>query len=162
MKNNRGFSLIELVVVIGLIAILSGVVTINFNSWQKKYAIEGQVKEMLIDLTDARMRAIATKQQHTVFLNPTSYTFQRYSSESDTVGTQIFSKTLKYPMQNFSSCTYSAFSDTPVVIDASGYTSSRMTIAVGIGLSDPAYNCLALSTARVNMGKINGNNCEFK
>jgi prepilin-type N-terminal cleavage/methylation domain-containing protein len=162
MKNNSGFSLVELIVVIGLITIVLSTVTINFSSWQKKYAIEGQVKEMLADLTEVRMRAIATKQQHKVFLNPTAYTFQRYSSESDTVGKQVFSKPFKYPIQQFSSGTYSAFSNTPVVIDASGYTTSWMTIAVGIGLSDPAYNCLVLSTARVNMGKINGNNCEFK
>ena len=162
MKNSNGFSLMELLIVMVVITIIVAISTINFTSWQKKYAIEAQVKEMLTDLSDVRMRAIATKQQHIVLLNPTSYTFRRYSSEFDTTGTEVFNKSLKYPIQKFASGTYTAFGNTSMTIDANGYTTGWMTIAVGVGLGDPAYNCLAISWARVNMGKINGNNCVFK
>lgn len=152
----------ELLIVMVVITIIVAISTINFNSWQKKYAIEAQVKEMLTDLSDVRMRAITTKQQHIVLLNPTSYSIRRYSDEFDTTGTEVLNKTLQYPIQQFSSGAYTAFSNTPVTIDVNGYTTDWMTIAVGVGLSDPAFNCLAISWARVNMGKINGNNCVFK
>ena len=98
--NKRGFSIVELVLVIAIIGILAGIVSINFATWQQKYQIEGQVKEMLADLTSVRMMAIQTKKEHRVFLNPLSYTFRRYSSESDpkTIagGVQVLNKPLKY------------------------------------------------------------------
>jgi type IV fimbrial biogenesis protein FimT len=160
--NNRGFSLTELIVVILLITIMLVVATLNFNDWQKKYNIEGQVKEMLVDLTDVRTRAIATKQQHRVILNPTSYTFVRYSSEFDVAGTQVFSKSVKYPIQQFSSGAYSTLNNLTLTFDDRGYTSSLVTLAVGAGLGNPAYNCIGIHYARVNMGRINGNTCEYQ
>ncbi|QOX79207.1 prepilin-type N-terminal cleavage/methylation domain-containing protein [Trichlorobacter lovleyi] len=160
--SNRGFSLTELIVVIALISIMLAVVTLNFNDWQVKYNIEAQVKEMLTDLTDVRSRAISTKQQHRVILNPTSYTFRRYSSEFDAAGTEVFRRPLKYQIQQFSTGTYSAFSNFTLTFDDRGYTTSLVTIAVGPGLGSPAYNCIGVHTARVNMGRINGNNCEYQ
>jgi len=133
------------------------VATLNFNDWQKKYNIEGQVKEMLGDLTDVRTRAIATKQQHRVILNPTSYAFRRYSSEFDVNGTEVFSKNLKYSVQQLKSDgTYAAFTNTILSFDDRGYlptTGDYCRWSCGVG--SPAYNCLGVSTQGYNMGKIN-------
>lgn len=163
MSSCKGFALTELIVVIAIIGTLAAIATINFGSWQKKYAIEAQVKEMLVDLTDARLLSIQTKKEHRVILNPTSMVFRRYSSEGDANGTQVFSKTFKYPIQKFTSGALSAFSNTAIDMDTRGYTSDLMTIAVGVGMGgNPAYNCLGVHWARVNIGRINGNNCDFQ
>lgn len=165
--NNRGFSLIELIVTVSIMSILLAVATINFNDWQRKYNIEGQVKEILVDLTDVRTRAIATKQQHRVILNPTSYAFRRFSSEFDAAGTEVFNRRLKHDVQQLmADGTYSAFANTTLTFDDRGYTNNWLTIAVGVGLGNPAYNCLRVSTARVNMGRINESlsprTCEYQ
>jgi len=158
--KNRGFSLVELVVVIAIIGTLATVATIAFSSWQKKYGIEAQVKEMVVDLTDVRMMAIHTKRAHLVTLNPSSMVFRRFSSEADATGTEVMNKTLKYPIQQFASGTLTAFGNTPIAINDRGYTSDLMSIVVGSGLGgDPAYNCLVIHRARVNIGRINGNDC---
>jgi prepilin-type N-terminal cleavage/methylation domain-containing protein len=162
MRNERGLSLLELLTTIVIISVFLALGTLDFNAWQKKYAIEGQVKEMMVDLTDARLLAIQQKKRHTVVLNPTSYIFRRYSSEGDAVGTQVFSKTLKYQIQQFSSGTLTAFNNTTIAIDERGYTTNTMTIAVGFGLATPALDCLTVHTARINMGKINGTSCVFQ
>jgi prepilin-type N-terminal cleavage/methylation domain-containing protein len=161
--ENRGFSLIELLVVIAIIGTLASIVTINFGSWQRKYGIEAQTKEMMVDLTDARLMAIQTKKNHLVTFNPTSMVFRRFSSEFDATGTEVLNKTLKYPIQKFTSGTLTAFSDTPVFMDNRGYTSDLMSVAIGQGMGgDPAYNCLTIHWARVNIGRVNGTNCDFQ
>ncbi len=152
--------MLELLVVIAIIGMLVTAATIAFSSWQRKYGIEAQVKEMLVDLTDVRMMAIHTKRAHRVTLNPSSMVFRRFSSEADVAGTEVFNKTLKYPIQQFSSGTLTAFANTSIAIDERGYTSNLMSIVVGSGLGgDPAYNCLVIHWARVNTGRINGNDC---
>lgn len=160
--NRRGFSLIELIVVISLISILISIATLSFHSWQTKYNIEAQVKEMLVDLDGVRLMAIQTKREHRIILNPASYAFWRYSGESAASNTRVFNKGTKYPIQQFSDTgTLSDFSNTTITVDERGYTSDLLTIAVGIGLGSPAYDCLVVQRARVNMGKINGNKCVY-
>jgi prepilin-type N-terminal cleavage/methylation domain-containing protein len=164
-NSSRGFSLTELIIVIFLISVILAIATLNFNHWQRKYNIEAQVKEMLSDLTAVRQMAIQTKKRHRVTLNPKMISFRRYSSESDATGTPVFNRNLNYTIQKFSEGTLSSFSDTDIKINDRGYTESvsdNMTIAVGVGLGEPAYNCLVVHYARVNVGKINGNSCEFQ
>lgn len=161
--RDQGFALTELIVVIAIIATLGTIAMINFNSWQRKNQIEGQVKEILTDLYDVRLQAIATKDQHRVILNPTSYVFRRYSSEFDATGQVVFDKNLNYTIQQFDTGVLSAMSNTPIIVDERGFTDNQMTIAVGIGLGgSPAYNCLVVSGSKVNMGRINGNSCDLQ
>jgi prepilin-type N-terminal cleavage/methylation domain-containing protein len=53
MKNN-GFSIIELVVVVGIIGLLLSIVSINFGQWQLKSNIERQANEMYMEIAEAR------------------------------------------------------------------------------------------------------------
>src|SRR5690349_17414691 len=103
--NSRGFTLTELIVVIGLIAILLSAVVLNFGSWQKKYYIENQAKEMMADINDLRMRAIQTKSSYLAVLSvdPKVMTFRSYTSEEPvalTTGKEVFRKNLKFPVSN--------------------------------------------------------------
>lgn len=161
MKSS-GFSLVELLVVISIMGILLSVAAINFDSWQKKFGIEAQVKEMATDLSDVRIRAMQTKKKYRVVLNPSGYSFRHYSTETALSATVDFSRSLKYPIQQFSSGTFTAFSNSAIEIDERGYTTNLLTIAVGVGINEPALNCLAVHNARVNIGRINGTSCDFK
>jgi len=160
--NSRGFTLVELIAVIALIAIALGIGTLNFNEWNRKYNIEAQTKEIMTDLTNVRLMSIQTKKRHQVVLNPTSYSIRSYSSEFDTVGTQVFNKTLKHQISRFSSGAVTVFSNFSASYNDRGYTSNLFTIAVAPGVTGPALNCVTVHTARVNLGRINGNNCEYQ
>jgi len=160
--ERKGFSLIELIIVMSLLAILASIVTINFNSWQRKYNIEAQVREMLSDFSDVRVRAIQTKTKQRVVLNPTSYSFTPYSTETALSARVVFTKNLKYPIQQLTTSGLTAFNNTALEIDERGYTTNWMSIAVAAGMNEPSLNCLTVSWARVNMGRVNGNTCEFQ
>ena len=159
-----GFSLVELIVAIAIMGILLAVGSINFSSWQRKYAIEAQVQEMATDLNDLRVAAILKKRGHSVELKPTSYVFRIYSSETDFSkgnGTIVLTKQPKYRVTTLTGADIDAF----VKIDERGYVSGVTLPSLAIGLAtttDVTQNCLVMSITRVNTGKLNGGNCEFR
>lgn len=188
MKNGGGFTLVELIVVIAIFATLAAVATLSFNQWQKKYSIESEVNELLSDFSQVRMLAIETKREHRIFLNTNSYTIVRYDdTEDDAVkippteagsGGQVvnlkgqvlanrqYNKSLKYAIEQYTQDTglRTAFDNTPIVINNRGYTSTLMTISVGLAVDAvPSTNCLAVSTTRINAGRIDSNakDCRF-
>ena len=160
--KSRGFALTELIVVIAIIGIILAITSINFGSWMRKYGVEAQIKEMHNDLSDVRLKAVHSKMRHEVVLNPSSYTFVRYSSEGAT-GTTVFRKDLKYPVKRFSSGVLQDFTGDLMRINTRGYTFDPYTIVIP-GQANAGTDCLVVSTTRVNMGKYDATtqNCSFK
>ena len=57
-KNQRGFSLFELMIVIAIISILAAIATPNFLSWRESSRLRGSAFNLKSDLELAKMRAI--------------------------------------------------------------------------------------------------------
>jgi len=166
MRPEHGFTLIEVLVVIAIIGILLSLATLDFSTWQKKYAIEAQTRGMLTDFTDARLQAIHRKNFVTITLSTNSYVITRFGTETLTNGTTIMTKQLKYPIQQFApgNGTLTDFSNTVLTIDERGYIGSTdyLTIAVAPSQTSASLNCLSVQAAQTNAGKINGTKCELK
>ncbi len=58
MNNQKGFSLIEMMVVIAVISILAGIAIPNAISWRSNSQIGAAAREIMTDLQRARMEAI--------------------------------------------------------------------------------------------------------
>jgi prepilin-type N-terminal cleavage/methylation domain-containing protein len=164
--NNRGFSIVELVVVIGIMGILLSIVTLDFNSMQNKSFIEKQCREFVSDVVSLRMQAMTRKQQHMITINSNNYIFTRYTSPADdglSATSRILNKNSTYTLTDTSG---TAYSGSNIIIDERGFTGSGasfgQTIVVGPAVSKASVNCVVISNARVNAGKMNGANCEFK
>jgi type IV fimbrial biogenesis protein FimT len=160
-----GFSLIELIIVIAIMGIVMSIATLNFQSWQAKNRVEAQTREILADLNEARTNAFTQKKQYGIVFQPNSYVIKSYSTASAaasplTSGTIVTTKNLKCGLTKAGD----SIIDTPVVFDTTGITFNWFTIFVSQNSADhsAAVNCIVISTARVNMGKINGTACEFK
>jgi len=153
--KTNGFSIIELMVVIGIISILLTISTISFNSWQVKHKMEAQVRGMVTDFNEVRIRALTMKQRHSITLNANSYVFRSYSSEEEdlfTGGTTIpgGSHTVTYKLKMADASDYAA---SVYEIDQRGSNvSSVATIYLEFGGTSSGLNCIKLHTVRINAG----------
>lgn len=183
MKNSRGITLIELIIVISIISILVVALGFSFQGWMGGYKIESQVKEMHADLMNARVRAMQRNRNHFVYFpNTTSYTI--YDDDSNgtnkvpdgdgtlqtgtgsTADTQLggFPKTLQYAV------TIGTASGVPPIyftLNSRGLISPERTICNFTDFDgdadhksdfNPDYDCIVISETRINIGKITTQN----
>lgn len=64
MRGREGFTLIEIVIALGIVAILATIATTNFQLWLNRSSVVGFQREFLSRVNDARTRAMATSLQH--------------------------------------------------------------------------------------------------
>ena len=157
--NTRGFTLVELMVVIALIGIILAITTLDFGSMQRKGQIEKQTREIHSDLVTLRIDAIQKKRRSAAFLGPRQIQFRSYSSNAENVltgGTPMSTKNLPFEIRSLSGSTLNALDITAdrVEFDTRGYTNSNITIValpVQYGGGD---NCIIVNTARTNIGRM--------
>ena len=158
MINIRnGFTLIELIVVMGLIGIMLAVSSLEFSSMQKSFGVERVTRELMSDISEYRVKAMTRKEPHSITLSANEYVFRRNTS-------QVLKRATPYPLSDQNANPFSGA--TVIIFDEQGFTGSGalfgQTIVVGPANSSSSVNCVVISNARVNMGKMNGTTCEFK
>lgn len=166
----NAFALTELIVVIAIISILATITTIAFNSWQVKHNIEAQVKQMVTDFSELRMRAMTRKQRHSITLNAQSYVFRSYSSENEaltTAGAIVPGGTfgVKYPLLKAAGVPFSGIPGEIYQIDERGLlTGAKVTIWIDDSTGSASLNCVTVHTVRTSPGKSTsvGGTCDDK
>ncbi len=93
--SEKGFSLVEMIVVMAIIATILAIATLNFNQMTRKSNIEAQTRMMYADIMKARAESLLIKKGRSVVV--TASTFSVYSSTAVTVG-PLLQRTLKYPV----------------------------------------------------------------
>jgi len=183
--TSRGYTLIELLIVLAIIAILLIALAMSFEGWRGKYRVESQVQQLYTDLLEARARAMQRNRAHFVdFTTQTSYAV--YDDDSDgavkvtdgdrllQVGAGPSADTLLpgYPRTVEYRMTYgtSGLAQARIDMDRRGIITSVLAGAISPNLTiclftdndadgasdlDPDYDCLAVSETRINMGKLN-------
>jgi prepilin-type N-terminal cleavage/methylation domain-containing protein len=172
MKEERGFTLIELVVVVSIVMLLLAWGVPSYSTWKMKHDIETQMAQLYSDLQYTRMYAYGNKVVTGVYWGTgTSFTsYQiKYDASSplnnsidDTADVQIGATVRpKYAItssasQNSVSFDGRGFLNLPSADNANPVTFS-VSSTFGAGI-----NCVSVSSTRVILGVMNAGSCAPK
>ncbi len=96
MHNQKGFSLIELIVVITIIAIAVGIIIPVYSSMKPTIRINGAARQIMGDLMWAKMRAVSENNDYVIIFgstgpdlsNDTYYIYDDDDNDYNSVGTE--------------------------------------------------------------------------
>ena len=96
--RQRGFSLVEMVVVMAILGVLAGLAAIAYNEMSRKQAVNDEIKMLYADIAGARADSMYLRRQRRVEL--TQKTFRIYSSliDLDSGVQPMLTKNLRYPI----------------------------------------------------------------
>jgi prepilin-type N-terminal cleavage/methylation domain-containing protein len=147
--KNKGFTLIELMVVITIVGILLAIGTINFSQWLRKANMEAQVKQMYTDVLSAKVDAMHRKVQinMNIYVNTDSY------DTRDSSGTVLLPlKSVKFPVTTIDG------NNLTLAFDLKGLKTapnSTQTICLQDNDSALAYDSIIIDEVKVNLAKRN-------
>ena len=75
MRGQKGFSLVELMVVLGILAVLAGTAMINMAAWKPKQRLLSAVSDVQGAINFARMAAIKENTQVAILFNKPTHGF---------------------------------------------------------------------------------------
>ena len=66
-NKESGFTLIELIIIIAILAIFAGIAVPNFLSYMPKHRLNGAARQVMGDLMAARMKAVSQNNEFKIF-----------------------------------------------------------------------------------------------
>jgi prepilin-type N-terminal cleavage/methylation domain-containing protein len=163
MMNNKGFSLIELIVVLSIIGVLAVALGTSFSGSLASNRIESQTKGLYADLMSARARAMQRNRIYFVNIAATNYQVIE-DTDRDAILDAAPDDT---PLFAVAKVFDDPISSTPVIVqmNTKGIITTPVTVVFNVtssGTSAPDYDCIELLQTRIKMGRFNGGVCNVR
>ncbi len=189
MNNTRGMTLIQLTVVVAVVGVLAIALGFQFTGWLGNYRVESQLKELHLDLMNARVRAMKRNRVHFVNFPGIAICppgavdcYTTYEDDSDgatkvadgdgvfqpgagnAADTELpsFPKIVDYNVNLVGTASTITFDRRGFIWDDNIPSTIGPINNVIIRITSnvtPDYDCLVLSPTRINLGQWNGANC---
>ena len=154
MGDKRGFTLLELVVVIAVIGTILAIVTLNFTRLNEKYSVESEIKDLYSNLM--RVRDTATKTNTTQFIVVGAAQVQVGQDTTGDNNMDVISDTWRFARFTLNPLVNANFifdrrglADVDQIIQITGFSAA----------SAPVMDCIDVRGTRLNMGLMTGANC---
>ena len=80
-----GFTLIELIIVVSIVAVLVVALGFQYQGWQARYRVESQVRQVQADLMTARVRAMERDRIYRITFGPNDYRVLWATNDAGTI-----------------------------------------------------------------------------
>jgi prepilin-type N-terminal cleavage/methylation domain-containing protein len=162
--NNRGFSLVEIIVVVGILGILLTIAGFYGHDILVGSQVENQTRELYADLMNARVSAMQRNHVSFVTLAANQYAVYEDTSPSpdgdgllDTANDHlVMQKTTSYALATSTTMTFFNFTACGTCDNLVSVPTNTIHI---VSTAAPSFDCIILSTTRILMGKWNGTDC---
>ena len=128
IENHKGFTLVEMMIVIGTIAVITGIASLNYLSMRPGMRLNGAARQVMGDLMDARMNAVNQNNKYRVFfMNDHEY---KILDDDDGDGTEDAGEQskIKNIQSNYPGVTFSATGNP--IFSSRGTADSTATITL--------------------------------
>ena len=157
---SKGFTVIELLVVVLIMGVLLGIVGFQMKTWLGKARVEGEIQQMYADLTNARIRATNRNRSHFVVMSLNQYQIWEDTNPApdgngtlETAGGDTLVQQTSLRDSLLSAATYPLFT-----CGSKGFMSNLSTIQIQNDYG-AMYDCIEISQTRIRLGRWQGGVC---
>jgi prepilin-type N-terminal cleavage/methylation domain-containing protein len=163
MRNSRGFTLTELMLVIALMGILTAIGVPRYKNTMDKAKVEKQTKELHSTIMNVRLTAMMNKQPTALYLGPQQSVFRIYTSLNYPVDTNYRTvNTTNYLYVTKQKTTGSALAALDVTssnltFDIRGFVTNPTTLPMTLVVTPIMLggdDCIVVDTSRTNIGRM--------
>ena len=166
VMNEKGFTLLELVIVLLIIGALMAIAMLSYRGIQQRAQVEQKVKQMYTDLMNTRVRAMQHGRDHFVSLATGSTVYRVYEDGPAPDGDGKFNTANDTLLSTQNVAPFTVVLSTPTLTLVQFNSKGLVTGTTGwVGINTTVvgeYDCISIDQIRTGMGKINGANCDVK